>query len=346
MKKLAILTSRATSLSNVAKDIATVARELGLIPNIYDTPQPSFLIRSKYDGCIVIMTFSPLLTRVWFLRAYELRFSEKVPTILYTTVEGRPRRDLIPRWYFRLDNIVANSNFTKEMIESVGFNVLDVVYHGIDLNMTERSKEYIPYIKKKLVESTKADFIVGTVAMNHPRKGLDMLKNVASKVLQKNKNIKFYLITSSFIESVPNLVVDTTFGSLPRLEILARIGSFTYLLIPSLAEGFGLPLIEANAMGVPVIHPDYAPLSEITCSGNLRVKVKNVFYNDTGDGIEYEYHIYDTNEMADKIIEAYDIYKNYKSQYEDMKAKVVENAKRFDIRKLYPKLIKLLEENF
>ncbi len=346
MRKVAILTSRATSLSNVARDLTKVARKLNYVPNVFDTPIPSFTIREKYDCAIIIMTFSPLLTRVWFLRAYELRHNEKVPTILYTTVEGKPRRDLIPKWYYKLDNIVCNSNFTKQMVESVGFEVLDVVYHGVDLESIRTSKQHVGVIRKKLIEKVKSEFIVGTVAMNHPRKGLEYLAKVAEIVYQKNKDIKFYLITTSFTKQVPNLYVDTSFGSLSRIEILAWFGAINYLLIPSLAEGFCLPLIEANAHGVPAIHPDYEPLSEITCDANFKVKVNYVFYNDTGDGIEYEFHTYDVNEMADRVLEAYDIYKNYKSKYEDLKAKAIENAKRFDIYKVYPKIYKILEQYF
>jgi len=44
---------------------------------------------------------------------------------------------------------------------------------------------------------------------------------------------------------------------------------FDVLLLPSRAEGFGLPLIEAQACGVPAISTDFSAMPELTASGWL-----------------------------------------------------------------------------
>jgi glycosyltransferase involved in cell wall biosynthesis len=52
-------------------------------------------------------------------------------------------------------------------------------------------------------------------------------------------------------------------GAQPREELIALIQAATALLQPSLAEGFGLPVLEAMACGCPVIASDIPPLREV-----------------------------------------------------------------------------------
>lgn len=61
-------------------------------------------------------------------------------------------------------------------------------------------------------------------------------------------------------------------------EVLARaLAGASVLAVPSLAEGFGLPLLEAMAAGVPVVHSDAPALVEV--SGRAGVTVRR------GDGV-------------------------------------------------------------
>lgn len=58
----------------------------------------------------------------------------------------------------------------------------------------------------------------------------------------------------------PNVVVA---GSLGDNEVAARLTGARALLTPSFAEGFGLPIVEAHAMGVPVIASDIPAHREV-----------------------------------------------------------------------------------
>lgn len=58
-------------------------------------------------------------------------------------------------------------------------------------------------------------------------------------------------------------------------ELSGLLRGATALVAPSLAEGFGLPVIEAMALGVPVVHSDAPALSEVAGGAGLEVPRAN-----------------------------------------------------------------------
>ena len=56
---------------------------------------------------------------------------------------------------------------------------------------------------------------------------------------------------------------------LPADQLAAYIAGATALLFPSLAEGFGLPILEAQRAGTPVLIADREPMTEVAGAGAL-----------------------------------------------------------------------------
>jgi glycosyltransferase involved in cell wall biosynthesis len=137
-------------------------------------------------------------------------------------------------------------------------------------------------------------------------------------------------------------VVTSDFGRLPRLTILSLIANSHILALPSLAEGFGLPILEAMALGTPCVHAELPPLMEFsTC---FTVPVTGVSYLDKAEaglgGIIFESHIWDVDEFANRILEVADLVRNNREQLEDWRARSFEVAGKLDIRNTYPSLLK------
>lgn len=60
-------------------------------------------------------------------------------------------------------------------------------------------------------------------------------------------------------------------GAVSDAELAAVLRKASVLAAPSLAEGFGLPLVEAMAAGVPVVHSDAPALAEVVDGAGVQV---------------------------------------------------------------------------
>jgi len=343
LSKVAVLTSRATSLKNVARDIASVARSQGLIPVLVDYRMLVYELERIADASITCMVFNPLACGNWILLNYEAnRRGHK--NVFYATVEGNPRKFHVRDWMRYGTYVVANSNYTKEKIEEAGVAVQDVVYHGINFEDVKAAMGLRESARAYLRERLGEGIYVGVVANSHPRKGLKIFANVIREVRERNKDIKFFILTEprarSYFFDIDGAYVEVSFGKYSRAEVLGLIGAFDIYAHPSLCEGFGLPVLESMALGVLSVHLAYPPLIEFSDkSFNFFVPWYDIEYESFSEGIDYELHIYNTKEFAEAILEAADCMTSRKSEWEDRVAKAKEKAKEFDITKLYTRLL-------
>ena len=344
MARLCIFCSKAVSLSNVGRDIAYVARTRGLETKVFTYIRPSFEVVSMCDAVVYVMTYSPVWCTHWVLNARDVyRGGRGRPVVFYGTVEGEVKRHLLHQWMLDCVPYVANSRYTKEKLERAGLQIVDVVYHGIVMEDVESAKSLVPSMRKYVRSRVGDGVVFGAILSDHPRKGLNTLLEAFRRVHERDRDAKLYLVTPAAVEPVEGVYIDRGFGEYTRTEILALIGALDFLVIPSYCEGFGLPLIEANAMGVPAIHCNYPPLSEITCNANIRFDYYDIRKVDLAEGILYEYHLYRVDDLVDSMLTAIDLVKNWRSAYEDSRAVAIENAKRFDARETYSKLLNILE---
>jgi len=345
VETIGIFTSKAVSLRNVGRDIAFVAQSKGMVPRLFSYIIPPYEVPELCRKAIYIMTYSPVWCTHWVLNAYDVyRHGKGIPVLFYGTVEGKIKRHLIRKWMMDAVPYVANSKYTYEKLVEAGLRVIDIVYHGVNFQEIAEARKLKQSARNYIARRTGEGIIYGAVLSGHPRKAHEQLLEAFRKARGEAKDIKLYIISKKPITPTEGVFLDTKFGEYSRTELLAIIGAFDYLIIPSYCEGFGLPLVEANALGVPVIHCMYPPLSEITCDANITFPYKDIQYVDLQEGILYEYHIYDTKDLASAILEARNIVKEEKEKYLKIKNKAVEHAKKFNIMKHYSKLLKLFDK--
>ncbi len=146
------------------------------------------------------------------------------------------------------DYLIANSSQTKYEAIKLGFekNKVFTVNLGIDGRFSKGLKD------KKENKIFKVGYLGGA----------DLHKNlifaINSMNLIKNNNIKLELWGNSNrgYNSLKNIIKNKNIsleGFAPENRIIGIYDSFDAFIFPSLFEGFGLPIIEAQARGLPVI---------------------------------------------------------------------------------------------
>jgi len=353
---LRVLTSnRAVSLQTVAMDIVKVALKAGVKARWQDRTVPSFELRKAGESAIVVMAVDPLIATPWFLLVRDC-LRGGVRAVFYGTIEGKVNTMFVRDW-MREVAFIANSGYTRDKLVEAGFSVLDVVPHGIDLDAVRRARrtENIghSYLARFGLNPEK-HLIVLTIANSHPRKGLAWFDKVVEEVEKRDKSVKFLVVTEEkglrYFNPRENLTVAAEFGKLPRLTVLSLIASAHIFALPSLAEGFGLPVLEAMALGTPVVHGELPPVMEF--STGFTVPVKEIRYFDRMEvgpsGIVYEQHLYDVREFAEVILQVCDLWRNKPEAVGEWRSKSVARAREFDIHTVYPRLVKQLagEEMF
>lgn len=147
---------------------------------------------------------------------------------------------------------------------------------------------------RKRLGAGEDTFLVGFVGtnMHYPeRKGIEELLLAVARFVQEHKDVPIlvYLHTNPLpaddggidvigLAELLGIRKRVTFPNrfslirgLPQ-EFMARLyRAFDVLVLPSHAEGFGLPIIEAQACGTPVIATDWGPMREINAGYKISV---------------------------------------------------------------------------
>lgn len=216
----------------------------------------------------------------------------------------------IKRYYFRFFLFMA-SFFAEKIItvsksttnDFLGFfknadkSRMHVVYHGkSELLRPDSDKGRIKEIKSKFKINKAYLLFLGTI---EPRKNIRSLIIAFSKFLQGNKDYLlviagkkgwYYRETFKLVEEL-NLGKDVVFtGFINEKDKPFVIAGAKIFIYPSIYEGFGIPVLEALACGVPTITSNVSSLPEIAGNAALLVnpldpdelylKIKDLIDND------------------------------------------------------------------
>lgn len=172
--------------------------------------------------------------------------------------------------------LIALTEYMKrKMIKLLGKerNNIFVLPNGIDL---ELFSNYSEKNINNMINLKKNFRIILYVGRLEPVKGVKYL--IESLVFLKNKgisNVKLLIIGEGtyrkFCEELVKKLHLEDFvvflGSVPHEEVPAYMALADVLVLPSLSEGFGIVLLEAMAMGLPIIATKVTGLTEIVEDG-------------------------------------------------------------------------------
>lgn len=173
------------------------------------------------------------------------------------------------------DHIIAVSNSTKNDIlkfySEINAEKISVIYHGFDRELFQREipQEESESILKSYDLRTKSYLLyVGAI---QPRKNLEVLIEAFEKIKSDYEGLKLVIAgapawkSDSTIKKINNSKFKNEIiitGNLEFKKISALYRNAKTFIFPSLYEGFGIPVLEAMASGIPVICARNSSLTE------------------------------------------------------------------------------------
>ncbi len=185
---------------------------------------------------------------------------------------------------------IAMSRFGETWMQKFELDPL-YVPHGVDTKLFRPQPEIKDAVRDEL-EIPRDAFLVGMVAANKgnpsiPRKGFPQAFQAFSDFARRHDDAWFY-VHSDVTGGGGGIALDTlAFATMcpkdrvkfpplsawhlgvPKQAVANLYAAFDVLLSPSMGEGFGIPILEAQACGVPVICSNHSAMSELTQAGWL-----------------------------------------------------------------------------
>lgn len=194
-------------------------------------------------------------------------------------------RWLVPRLARRVKRIVAVSEFTKSrLVNSLGIDSskIAVIPNGVDERFRKANQIEIRKVHSRLPESFST--YVLSVGSLEPRKNVARLLEAWSQCVERIPPSVWLVITgvkgaSQVFGRMPQMSLPHRVhltGFVPERELPALYRGALTLVYPSVYEGFGLPALEAMALGVPPIVSDNTSLPQLVRDAGLCIDPFNV----------------------------------------------------------------------
>lgn len=247
---------------------------------------PLGLLKKKPDvflglsQALPTVSFCPTIVVVYDL-AFEF-FPESYPEF------GKRLKKITRHALKKANRVVAVSQATKKdliKIHQIPEEKIKVIYLGCDSVFRPQPKPRVKKIREKYGLKDGYFLFVGSFK---PIKNVPRIIEAFSKFLKKSEKPYQLVLVGSDIwldkrigklgERVKNL------GYLPKKDLPAIYSGAAAFISPSLYEGFGLPLLEAMACGVPVVTSNAGSMPEIVGEAGILVDPLNV--GSIADGLQ------------------------------------------------------------
>lgn len=292
-----------------------------------------FLNKPKLDVLFSPGHYTPLLSRIpAVIYLMDLAY-ERFGTEYFTTYDINQLKRWTPLSIKKAKHVLTISEFSKSEIMNLyqtPAEKITVVYPGFDrlIYHSKIPKTKQRQVRKKYGISGKYLLYVGTL---QPRKNLGKLIEAFAKL--KNKQVKLVIggkkgwLYDQIFEQTHELALENRvlfLGFVPNEDLPGLIkGSQAYVL-PSLYEGFGMPPVEAQAVGVPVVISRTSSLPEVV--------------GESGVYIEDPNSVNSIKEALEKVLSL------KKSEREAIVEAGKENTRRFDWDASAAKLLAILKQ--
>jgi len=249
---------------------------------------PYYLYKHKIKKVIYTKNIIPFTHSIfkWEKVIYVLDLAFKYPELKAYKLDNYLYMNLFLGFSLKIaDKIIAISKFTKKEIlkfyPEVNSKKIIVKYLPINQIFKKNiNKTLLNKVKNKYNLSNNFIFYCGSIS---PRKNILFFLKAFNKV-KKDISQDLYLV-SSRIWSSPEVADYINKNLKKRVRIIENVTdeelavfySLADLFVyPSLYEGFGLPIKEAEACGCKVLTSNFGAMKEISSNKNILVDSKNI----------------------------------------------------------------------
>lgn len=261
----------------------------------------------------LVVTLGELRMLQW-LAGHPVR--KRFKWVAYVPLDAGP---FYPPWgsvLSEVQEIVAMSDFGRGILIS-GLNGRRVrtISHGVDTDCFKPLRGRSDIKKHPRFEGK---FVVGCVARNQARKNLPALIIAFADLAKRYPNLHLYVHATPSDEGYDLVNLFKRFGLRGRADLASASLSlcqalsdsqlntlynlFDVMVLPTCAEGFGLPILESLAAGVPVVATDFSACRELVSGRGELAKVLTTLIS-AGNGLEQA--IVDVDDLARCIEKLY-----------------------------------------
>ena len=284
------------------------------------------------------------------LRSGEPETLQSAPVFLWSQFSKPPEK--LPHITCVVPLTETSRRFAHEAT-SVSFPIAvsEPIPHAVDTSVfMPRSASEKAVLRDRFGVPTDAN-IIGYTATNQLRKRFDRLLDAMAEIAKTDTGltngvhlcIKTDRSESSIGFNLPTMIRDRKLcgrvsvfeGSMGEISIAELYGCFDLYLHISEWEGFGVPVAEALASGIPVVtHGGQGP-GELSPFTNLTVEYKTV-YNETGVALSFADPLSVSNVIRDYFTMSSEMQERYSSQARTYA------KERFDVRFVARRWIELV----
>ena len=252
--------------------------------------------------------------------------------VAYFPLDGFPVPERWRNW-IRAPNVpVVFSRFAEDLVAGSTGLTPRVIYHGVDTqSFTPREKQ-----QAKQTANVRAKFVVGTVARNQQRKNLPALVKAFAQFAADKPDAILYLHTQvqgdyDMLELVRRFGIEEktrvtaslgTDRGVPDAQLATVYNAMDLFVLPTMAEGFGLPIIESQACGTPALVTDFSACPELVPDPIQRLKVKDTLVMRRN----LEQAIVDVDDIAAKL----EYFYTHRDELADLGKRCHQFAQQFD----------------
>lgn len=196
-------------------------------------------------------------------------------------------RSFFKRYARHSKRIVTVSNYSKQDISStyrVDLDKIDVSHNGVNAYFKPIEEHEKLYIRKKYTQNAPYLLILGAI---NPRKNIinqirafnnyKIKSKSKHKLLIVGKKMKWDNKSQNILDGLEYKNDISFTGHLHKEEIRKVYGTASCLLFASHFEGFGIPIIEAQKCGCPVVTSNCSSMPEVAGDAAILVDPRNIF---------------------------------------------------------------------